>query len=84
VLDKHAFDKFVEAQCAPFYADTLGRPNLTPGRYFRMLLVGYFERMDSERGIAWRTADSLALRGFLGWASKRPRPGTRRSREHVG
>jgi transposase len=66
VLDDHAFDEFVEAQCAPFYADKRGRPSLTPGTYFRLLLIGYFEGIDSERGIAWRTADSLALRGFLG------------------
>ena len=66
VLDAHAFDEFVEAQCAPFYAATRGRPSLTPGTYFRLLLIGYFEGIDSERGIAWRTADSLALRGFLG------------------
>src|SRR3954462_12086224 len=66
VLDTHDFDAFVEAQCAPFYAGTIGRPSLTPGTYFRLLLIGYFEGIDSERGIAWRTADSLALRGFLG------------------
>ena len=66
VLDAHAFDEFVEAQCAPFYAETVGRPSLTPGTYFRLLLIGYFEGIDSERGIAWRTEDSLALRGFLG------------------
>jgi transposase len=66
VLDDHAFDAFVEAQCAPFYAATRGRPSLTPGTYFRLLLISYFEGIDSERGIAWRTADSLALRGFLG------------------
>src|SRR3954466_10181272 len=66
VLDQHGFDDFVEAQCAPFYAATVGRPSLTPGTYFQLLLVGYFEGIDSERGIAWRTADSLTLRGFLG------------------
>ena len=66
ILDTHAFDALVEAQCAPFYAATVGRPSLTPGTYFRLLLIGYFEGIDSERGIAWRTADSLALRGFLG------------------
>ena len=66
VLDTHDFDVFVEAQCAPFYATKIGRPSLTPGTYFRLLLIGYFEGIDSERGIAWRTADSLALRGFLG------------------
>ena len=52
VLDTHAFDEFVEAQCAPFYADAVGRPSLTPGTYFRLLLIGYFEGIDSERGIA--------------------------------
>ena len=62
----YAFDAFVEAQCAPFYTATVGRPSLTPGTYFRLLLIGYFEGIDSERSIAWRTADSLALRGFLG------------------
>jgi transposase len=66
VLDQHGFDDFVEGQCAPFYAAKVGRPSLTPGTYFRLLLIGYFEGLDSERGIAWRTADSLALRGFLG------------------
>jgi transposase len=66
ILDRHDFDEFVEAQCASFYADNVGRPSLTPGTYFRLLLIGYFEGIDSERGIAWRTADSLALRGFLG------------------
>ena len=66
ILDDHEFDAFVEAQCASFYAAKRGRPSLTPGTYFRLLLIGYFEGLDSERGIAWRTADSLALRGFLG------------------
>ena len=65
-LDAEGFDAFVEAQCAPFYAATVGRPSLLPGRYFRLLLIGYFEGQDSERGIAWRTADSLSLRAFLG------------------
>jgi transposase len=65
ILDAHGFDDFVEAQCAAFYASH-GRPSLMPGTYFRLLLIGYFEGIDSERGIAWRTADSLALRGFLG------------------
>lgn len=65
VLDEHGFDAFVEAACAAFYAP-IGRPSLLPGSYFRLLLIGYFEGIDSERGIAWRTADSLALRGFLG------------------
>ena len=65
-LDAHGFDDFVEAQCAPFYAATVGRPSVMPGTYFRLRLIGDFEGIDSERGIAWRTADSLALRGFLG------------------
>ena len=59
------FDAFVEGACRSFYADTMGRPSLTPGMYFRLLLVGYFEGIDSERGIAWRAADSLAIRQFL-------------------
>ena len=66
VLREHRFDDFAEAQCAAFYAETLGRPGLAPGIYFRLLLVGYFEGIDSERGIAWRAADSLTLRDFLG------------------
>src|SRR5262245_30685539 len=66
VLREHRFDDFAEAQCAPFYAETLGRPGLAPGIYFRLLWVGYFEGIDSERGIAWRAADSLTLRDFLG------------------
>jgi hypothetical protein len=70
ILDAHGFDDFVEAQCTAFYA-THGRPSLTPGTYFRLLLIGYFEGIDSERGIAWRTADSLALRGFLGLGLER-------------
>jgi len=65
VLDAHGFDAFVEAACAPFYAPVMGRPSLAPGRYFRLLLVGYFEGIDSERGIAWRASDSLAVRQFL-------------------
>ena len=56
----------MEGQCAQFYADKMGRPSLAPGVYFRLLLAGYFEGIGSERGIAWRAADSLALREFLG------------------
>jgi transposase len=66
LLREHGFDDFAEAQCAGFYAETMGRPGLPPGIYFRLLLMGYFEGIDSERGIAWRAADSLALRDFLG------------------
>ena len=65
VLDDAGFDTFVETQCAPFYADGIGRPSLAPGRYFRWLLLGYFEGLDSERAIAWRAADSLSIRQFL-------------------
>ncbi len=66
ILREHGFDDFVEAECARFYAETMGRPSLPPGIYFRLLLIGYFEGIDAERGIAWRAADSLALRDFLG------------------
>ena len=66
VLREQGFDDFAEAQCAEFYAETMGRPGLAPGIYFRLLLVGYFEGLDSERGIAWRASDSLTLRDFLG------------------
>ena len=68
VLDDAGFDTFVEAQCAQFYADGLGRPSLAPGRYFRLLLLGYFEGLDSERAVAWRAADSLSIRHFLDFA----------------
>src|SRR6187551_2661659 len=66
VMDQVGFDTHVERLCAPFYAATMGRPSLAPGRYFRLLMVGYFEGLDSERAIAWRAADSFALRKFLG------------------
>jgi transposase len=66
ILDDAGFDAHVEALCARFYAPTMGRPSLAPGQYFRLLLVGYFEGLDSERAIAWRAADSFALRYFLG------------------
>jgi len=65
ILDRHDFDGFVEGRCERFYANE-GRPGLPPGRYFRLLLIGYFEGLDAERAIAWRTADSFALREFLG------------------
>jgi transposase len=67
VLSRHGFDGFVEERCARFYAPRMGRPSIPPGVYFRTLMIGYFERIDSERGIAWRCADSLALRRFLGY-----------------
>src|SRR3979411_2749811 len=66
LLDKRGFDAFAEDACRSFYA-TVGRPGLAPGCSFRSLLVGYFEGIDSGRGIAWRTFDSLALRSFLGF-----------------
>lgn len=68
VLDAEGFDRFVEDRCAKFYAAQFGRPSLTPGIYFRSLLIGYFEGIAAERGIAWRMADSLALRRFVGIA----------------
>ena len=64
LLAEAGFDAFVEKLCAPFYAE-MGRPRLAPGRYFRLLLVGYFEGLDSERAIAWRASDSLSVRSFL-------------------
>ena len=68
VLDAEGFDRFVEDLCAKFYAPQFGRPSLTRGIYFRSLLIGYFEGIGAERGIAWRMADSLALRRFVGIA----------------
>jgi transposase len=68
ILRAGDFDAFVERTCQKFYAARMGRPSLAPGVYFRLLLLGYFEGLDSERGIAWRAADSLALRDFLGLA----------------
>ena len=69
ILDEHKFDQKVEAVCRKFYKESaFGRPSIAPGVYFRSLLIGYFEGLDSERGIAWRTADSLSLRKFLGYA----------------
>jgi transposase len=65
VLIAAGFDGFVERQCAKDYAPRRGRPSLPPGRYFRMLLIGYFEGIDSERGLEWRCTDSLSLREFL-------------------
>jgi transposase len=67
VLAEAGFDAFVEKLCTPFYKEC-GRPGIPPGVYFRMLFIGYFEGLDSQRGIAWRCADSLALRTFLGIA----------------
>src|SRR5712691_7730607 len=65
VLEREGFDRFCEARCREFYHEKLGRPSLPPGQYFRMMMIGFFEGLDSERGIAWRVADSLTLRQFL-------------------
>src|SRR5580765_365007 len=65
LLDEEKFDEFVETVCAAFYAAKMGRPGLSPGIYFRLLMVGYFEGIDSERGIAWRASDSLSIRSFV-------------------
>ncbi len=71
ILREERFAPYVEERCAEYYAEyyaeKMGRPGVPPGVYFRMLLVGYFERIPSDRGIAWRCADSLSLRGFLGY-----------------
>jgi transposase len=65
LLAEAGFDRWVEQLCEPYYADGRGRPGIPPGTYFRMLLVGYFEGIGSQRGIAWRCSDSLSLRDFL-------------------
>ena len=68
LLAEAEFDEYVESLCEPFYAAHRGRPGIPPGVYFRMLLIGYFEGIDSQRGIAWRCADSLSLKSFLGYS----------------
>lgn len=73
VLADARFDDFVEGRCARFYSEK-GRPSIAPGVYMRMLLVGFFEGIDSERGIAWRCADSLSLRTFLGYSMSESTP----------
>jgi transposase len=65
VLDEKKFDEYVETICEDFYAGEVGRPGLSPGIYFRLLMVGYFEGIDSERGSAWRASDSLSIRSFV-------------------
>jgi len=75
ILDKEGFDAFVEERCVSFYkSEVMGRPSIAPGVYFRMLMVGYFEGLDSERGIAWRCQDSLSLRNFLGYVLTQKTP----------
>ena len=68
LLRQQHFDQRVEHLCRRFYRGHRGRPSLAPGVYFPLLLIGYFEGLDSERGIAWRVADSLSLRKFIGYA----------------
>ena len=70
VLIGGGFDAFAEASCRPYYAARMGAPSVPPGRYFRMHLVGYFEGIDSERGLEWRCSDSLSLRAFLRLGSR--------------
>jgi transposase len=74
VLGKADFDRFCEKSCAGFYHAKLGRPSLPPGLYFRIMMIGFFEGLDSERGIAWRVADSLTLRQFLSIGLDEPTP----------
>jgi transposase len=68
VLEQHKLDRRLEHLCRRFYKPVFGRPSMAPGVYFRLLLIGFFEGIDSERGIAWRVADSLSLREFLGFS----------------
>ncbi len=74
ILVEAGFDRIAEKECAPYYASKRGRPSLPPGRYFRMHLVGYFEGIDSERGLEWRCSDSLSLREFLRLGTTEPVP----------
>ncbi|MFH1420182.1 MAG: transposase, partial [Planctomycetota bacterium] len=68
ILDGRSFDGFVEGLCRKFYHQRMGRPSPAPVVHFRLMLIGYFEGIDSERGMAWRVADSLGLRRFLGYS----------------
>ncbi len=76
LLREADFDDWVEGLCEEYYAKDVGRPSIPPGVYFRMLFVGYFEGIQSQRGIAWRCSDSLSIRSFLGLAEDK------RSAEH--
>ena len=73
LLAEQKFDAWINEQCRKFYSEE-GRPSIPPGVYFRMLLIGYFENLDSERGIAWRCQDSLSLRDFLGYTLDKDTP----------
>jgi transposase len=74
IFKAHEFDAFCEQLCQPYYAEGVGRPGLPPGVYFRLLMLGYFERIPSERQIAWRVADSLSLRQFTGFSLTKATP----------
>ena len=74
LLGEAGFDRFAEDLCAPHYAKHMGRPSIPPGVYFRMLLIGYFEGLDSQRGIAWRCSDSRSLQEFLGYLPTQTTP----------
>jgi transposase len=74
VLNEAGFDAFCEERCRAFYHRKLGRPSLAPGVYFRLLLIGFFEGIGSERGIAWRMADSFSLRRFLNYGFEEATP----------
>src|SRR3954449_13273119 len=74
VLVAAGFDRFAESECEPYYAGKRGRPSIPPGRYFRMHLVGYFEAIESERGLEWRCSDSLSLPEFLRLGTTEPVP----------
>lgn len=74
LLGEAEFDEYVEELCRPYYADGVGRPGIPPGVYFRMLFIGYFEGLDSQRAIAWRCHDSRSLQSFLGYALTAPTP----------
>src|ERR1700687_353862 len=74
ILDQHHFDRNVEQLCRRYYKGRMGRPSITPGVYFRALLLGYFEAIDSERGIAWRLADSVSMHKFIGYTMTEETP----------
>jgi transposase len=74
VLKQHHFDRNVERLCRRYYKGRLGRPSITPGVYFRSLFLGYFEGIDSERGIAWQLADSLSMHKFIGYTMTEETP----------
>lgn len=76
LLERQGFDRFVEklVEEKKIFAETLGRPSIPPGTYMRMMFVGFFEGLSSERAIAWKCADSLSLREFLGYGLTQATP----------